>query len=272
LKFGECFAAKAGACAFQCLPAFGTCIAESISSPVEMAKCSFTLVSCLIKDYRSTQVDEVNEGIIQIIKECHQEKVQCLADAHDWKSKVNCFKMFGKCFAVKAGVCAMECVLHYKICIADAGPHPITWTKCLWTMGKCLIRQCNAITPASNDEIEALGDTGLSIENADNGIIEIIKECHEAKMQCLAEAPDLKSKALCFLKFGGCFAAKAGACALQCLPDFGTCMLESISSPVEMAKCGFTLASCLIKDCSAAVEETTPVSNDYIIEKFRQVA
>ena len=34
-------------------------------------------------------------------------------------------------------------------------------------------------------------------------------------MQCLAEAPDLKSKALCFLKFGGCFAAKAGPCVLQ---------------------------------------------------------
>lgn len=44
-------------------------------------------------------------------------------------------------------------------------------------------------------------------------------------------------------------------------------MMDSISSPVEMGKCGFTLAKCIIADCSSA--ELTKLSNDEVIESLK---
>ena len=48
-------------------------------------------------------------------------------------------------------------------------------------------------------------------------------------------------------------------------------MTESITNPVAMAKCGFTLLNCLVKECNTAVQEITPVSNEEVIESLKDI-
>merc|ERR1719334_229273 len=117
MTYGVCIGKDLAECAGPCLPQSAWCMMGARGNWKAMMACGMQFVNCarkecMKKDYliedeyqpfalavESADIGEVDNGIIEIIKECQDAERACVASAGSRIEKAKCFVKFGLCLA-----------------------------------------------------------------------------------------------------------------------------------------------------------------------------
>jgi len=220
---------------------------------MEMAKCAFAMVNCVkteCNDFlriegdgyepfalavQTATVGEVDNGVIDIIKQCQSAEEECKNSAQSPIEKAKCFLKFGVCVAKGVAGCAKQCLPNMAFCMMSAKGDPMATFQCAMDFVACAKSKCNVeeeVTAVSNDDI-----------------IEKMKQCKEANDKCMVGASSIKDKATCYMSYGLCIGKDLAKCAGPCVPQSAWCMMGARGSWGKMLACGVQFVNCARKEC-----------------------
>merc|ERR1719334_1381453 len=262
VKMAICVGGETAKCAHKCEPPAVTCLMEAVMGGhlADVPKCFAGFMKCAQDCAAETEeidffevyevaiqnahVGEVDNGIIEIIKQCQDESRQCIAEAHGAIGKAKCFVKFGLCLATKLGGCATQCLPNMAMCMMGAAGDPMKMLKCAMDFVGCAKEKCNTV-----EEVTAISN---------NDVIEKLKKCKETNDKCMADADSIKDKAACYLKYGECIAKDLAPCAGPCLPSTAVCMLAATGNWGKMLTCAIQFVGCAKISCSREEDAFEP--------------
>jgi len=222
-----------------------------------------------------SDVGEVDNGVIDIIKKCKDANTKCLQEAgHGIVGKMKCFLQFGGCLAKGLGGCIGPCVPQMAMCVVAAHGNPIQMFLCATKFVNCAKEKCGGAQKVIDEYYPyEIAVQTATIDLTDNSILGPIQECQDAHHECVAAAKDVGSKAKCFMKFGLCVAKKLVGCTKECMPNMAICLLGAHGNPMKTIACAVNFIRCAKAHCQedvGAVVTSTAIANNDAVEKMKQ--